>query len=303
MLSPIPLPSHPNVSFQSTKTNKQTWHIKNAKLLLFILSAAAFFFFPVAVAVAVNSAPGNVTVPMTTMPVPLGARDKTSPPIVTTPPGVSVAPARTILLTRDAVVWNVEGFAPLIITALPVGDSEITWPSNVSAPPGIKVWLPISRFDCAFSVKVEEPTTKMGAGVVMAAVVVCGVGEAEGRVIASPPVVMALPGMRVWSPTTKPDAEFSAIFVPSRTMEPCSVELGALVCIAFTTITPPEGTDTTWPLIVAASPGKRVCEPIAKSEALSWLGVRSPKTSPGRAVGELCAMAGPEGGMVGEAVL
>lgn len=300
MLSPIP--SHPKASFQSTKTNKQTWHIKNTKLLLFILPAAAFFFFPVAVAVAVNSAPGNVTVPMTTMPVPLGARDKTSPPTVTTPPRVSVAPAMTRLVAGDAVVWNVEGATPLIITALPVGDSEITWPSNVSAEPGIKVWLPISRFDCAFSVKVEEPTTKMGAGVVMAAVLVGGEGEAEGRVIASAPVVMALPRTRVWSPITKPDAEFSVIFVLSRTMSPCSVDLGALVGVGFTTIPPPEGIDTTWPLIVAASPGERVCEPITKSEALSWLAVRSPR-SPGRAVGELCAMAGPEGGMVGEAVL
>ena len=56
---------------------------------------AAFFFFDDAV--AVTSLP-IVTVPITTMPVPLGARDRMSPPTVTLPPAVSVWPAITTLL-------------------------------------------------------------------------------------------------------------------------------------------------------------------------------------------------------------
>lgn len=141
-----------------------------------------------------------VTVPMTSTPVPLGARERISPPIVTRPPAVRVAPAMIKELTAggatdEVSVTNVEGTAPFTTTASPVGEREITCPSTVKTPPGVKVWLPITRSDCEFCVKVEEPTTKIGADVVVA---VIG-PELDGRanVMTSSPVVMAAPGKRV----------------------------------------------------------------------------------------------------------
>ena len=57
---------------------------------LMLVFSPAFLFLNFAVAVAVLSPPPTVTVPITTMPVPLGARDSMSPPIVTLPPAVRV---------------------------------------------------------------------------------------------------------------------------------------------------------------------------------------------------------------------
>jgi hypothetical protein len=65
-------------------------------------------------------------------------------------------------------VKNFEGAAPFTITALPVGEREMICPSIVSAPPGVSVWAPNTRSDEAFSVRVAEPTTKVGARVVPA---------------------------------------------------------------------------------------------------------------------------------------
>lgn len=166
----------------------------------------------------------------------------------------------------DAVsVMNVEGEAPFTITAFPVGDREMTCPSTVSTPPGVKVWLPITRSDCEFSVNVDEPTTKIGADVVEAAAVIGPELEGRGSVMTSPPVVMADPGKSVWFPITKPDSEFAVILDPATTTTAGgAVEVGAeepefeVPVAPLTMIAPPELTDTTSPLIVAADPGVKV---------------------------------------------
>ncbi len=96
-----------------------------------------------AVAVAVLSPPSTVTVPITTISVPLGAKLNTSPPTVTRPPAVSVCPAITKLVSalsgdKPVVLVTHVGTA-LTITALPVGESEMTCPETVMADPGARV--------------------------------------------------------------------------------------------------------------------------------------------------------------------
>lgn len=83
-------PMHANSSQgnQNAKTMNENCNPISQKLML--MCPPAFFFLPDAVAVAVLSPPPMVTVPMTTMPVPLGARLRMSPPTVTLPPAVSV---------------------------------------------------------------------------------------------------------------------------------------------------------------------------------------------------------------------
>ena len=149
--------------------------------------------------------------------------------------------------TIEAVcVRKVDGSAPLTITAFPVGLRLITCPSTVNTPPGVKVCDPITRSDCESSVRVDEPTKKTGADVIVAAAVM-DVGT--GRVMTSPPLVIALPGKRVWLPITKPDAEFAVTLVPPMiTTAGGGVELGAVsfaVGVApLMMIAPPELTDT-----------------------------------------------------------
>jgi hypothetical protein len=214
---------------------------------------------------------------------------------------VRVAPAIIKELTAggatdEVSVTNVEGTAPFTTTASPVGEREIACPSTVKTPPGVKVWLPITRSDCEFCVKVEEPTTKIGADVVVA---VIG-PELDGRanVMTSSPVVMAAPGKRVSFPITKPDAELAVMLEPATiTMAGAGVELGALpeldVSIAPLTMTaPPELTDITSPLIVAADPGVKVWEPIIKAEDGPWLTVNEPINMAAGGVVELSAEAG-----------
>ena len=151
-------------------------------------------------------------------------------------------------------VIKVDGSAPLTITAFPVGLKLTTCPSTVNTPPGVKVCVPITRSDCESSVKVDEPITKIGADVVVAAAVIGPVLlEGTGRVMTSPPVVIALPGKRVWLPITKPDAEFAVTLVPSTTTtagggvevgaEPESVSFAVGVA-PLMMIAPPEFTDT-----------------------------------------------------------
>lgn len=275
---------------QNTVITKLTWHTTNTKLLPVL--PAAFFFFPVAVAVAVVSPPPIVTVPITTIPVPLGAKERISPPTVTCPPAVSVWPAMIRLVTgggtMDAVsVMNVDGAAPFTITALPVGDNEMTCPSTVKTPPGVKVWLPITRSDCKFSVSVAEPTTKIGVDVVAAAVIAGELGfelDGKGSVMTSPPVVIALPGKSVWLPITNPEAELAVTLeLPMTTTAGAGVEVGtpesvelaepelAVGVAPLIMIAPPEFTDTCWPLIVTTAPGVKVCDPITRLDDPSWL--------------------------------
>lgn len=45
---------------------------------------------------------------------------------------------------------------------------------------------------------------------------------------------------------------------------------------------PPEGADTTWPLVVNAPPGVRVDEPKRKFDFPAWVSVSDPMTTPGR---------------------
>lgn len=101
----------------------------------------AFLACPTAVAVAVLSPPPIVTVPTMSIFVPNGASDKISPPTVMTPLAVRVWPAimREVMSDTGGLVTNVEGWAPLITTALPVGDIDIACPFIVITPPGVKV--------------------------------------------------------------------------------------------------------------------------------------------------------------------
>lgn len=150
--------------------------------------AAAFFCLPPAVAVA--SGPTTVTVPITTIPVPLGARDRMSPPTVTLPPAVSVWPAITTALIgvcggAAVIVLKVVAPAPFTITAPEF--NETTCPSTVMAMPLLKVCVPITSCDCAFSVNVDWPTTTIGMLV----------GDGEGSVMTSPLAVIAEPGNKV----------------------------------------------------------------------------------------------------------
>lgn len=196
----------------------------------------AFFFLDVAVAVL--SPPPMVTVPMTTIPVPLGARERMSPPIVTTPPAVSVWPAMTTLVMggwlRTDAVASVVAFehAPLTTTAPPVGARQIVCPSTVAIPPGVKVCEPITRLELASIVKVEEPITTPG---LVAVAVVAG-----GRVITWPLTVIAPPGIKVWPPIMKPEFEFAVMLEPPTTTTAGAAE-GVGVEVAPLTITAPPG--------------------------------------------------------------
>jgi hypothetical protein len=295
VMSSFPMPNAQN-SPHAIKT-KLTWHRIITKLLS-ILPAA--FFFPVAVAVAVLSPPPIVTVPMTSMPVPLGANERISPPTVTRPPEVRVCPAMTRDVTgggiMDAVsVMNVEGSAPFTITAFPVGEREITCPPTVKTPPGVRVSVPITRSDCIFSVNVDEPTTKIGADVIEAAAVMGPELDGNGSVMTSPPDVMAEPGKSVWLSITKPDAEFAVMLEPwTTTTAEAAVELAVPEepdsVTPLTMIAPPEFMDTTSPLIVAADPGVKVWEPITKSEDGPWLTFREPMRIGGVVIILLCAV-------------
>lgn len=204
-------------------------------------------------------------------------------------------------------VMKVDGSAPFTITAFPVGLKLMTCPSTVRTPPGVKVCVPITRSDWEFSVKVDDPTTKIGADVADGAAVigpVLGLLDGNGRVMTSPPVVIALPGKRVWLPMTKPDAEFAVMLVPpTTTTAGPGVEVGAesdsvsfAVGVApLIMIAPPELTDTCSPLMVATAPGVRVWEPIMTLEEASVLAVKSPISIPGGRVVEVAA-AGPDAG-------
>lgn len=194
-----------------------------------------FFFFPGAEAVAVLSPPPIVTVLMTTMLVPLGARLRTSPPTVTRPPCVRVWPATTRLEigaegTPGVMVEKVVGepVAPAAFTITAPDERETTCPLTVMATPGNKVWDPITNCEFEFSVKVDWPTTTMGAGV--------GVGE--GKVMTSPPAVIAPPGKSVCEPIIKPDSASAVKLLVPITMTPAG-ELDEVGVGAGLTMMPP----------------------------------------------------------------
>ena len=162
---------------------------------------------------------------------------------------------------------NVVGAAPLTITALPVGDREITWPSTVIAPPAVRVCDPMTKSDCAFSVKVEEPTATIGIEVTVGV----GVGGEfdNGRVITSPLVVMAPPGVSVCEPITNWEAELAVMVDPPMTTTAAGERLADDDCedveaALMITALPEEAKETCSPLTVTTEPGDRVCEPIIK---------------------------------------
>lgn len=229
--------------------------------------APAFFFLPEAVAVL--SPPPMVTVPITIMPVPLGARESTSPPTVMRPPAVRVWPAITTLVIgawfiNDAVlVFRVVGTAfdvcPLTMTAPPEEASETVLPSMVATPPGVTVADPTMRLEAESNVGAEEPTCSW-ALVGLAAVV------GFGRVIISPPVVMAPPGVRVWPPIMKAELEFAVMLELPMTTTAGIGTVGVACTPLIITASPFGPSDISCPSTVMADPGLRVCDPITMSE-------------------------------------
>ena len=191
---------------------------------------------------AVLSPPPMVTVPTTTIPVPLASNDSTSPPTVACPPAVRICPAMSRDDTTDGVidenlVVKVDGEAPFTITAFPEGDREITCPFTVTTSPGVSVCVPITKSDFESFVKVDEAITKVGAGVIG------GMLVRGGSVITSPPSVMADPGKSVSPLITKPDAEFSVTLEPpTTTTAEGEVAVGALddPVAPLITIPPPD---------------------------------------------------------------
>jgi hypothetical protein len=229
--------------------------------------APAFFFLPVAVAVL--SPPPMVTVPITIMPVPLGARESTSPPTVMRPPAVRVWPAITTLVIgawfiREAVlVFRVVGAAfdvcPLTMTAPPVEARETVLPSTVATPPGVTVDDPTMRFELESNVGAEEPTCSW-------AFVGLAAAEGFGRVITWPLVVIAPPGVRVWPPITKAELEFAVMLELPTTTTAGIGTVGVAWTPLMITALPSLPSDISCPSTVIAEPGLRVCDPTMISE-------------------------------------
>ena len=218
------------------------------------------------------------------IPIPLGVIDSTSPPIVTSPPAVSVSPPITRDVRADGViaavfVMNVDAAASFTITVFPVGESDITCTPTVTTLPGFKVWLPITRKESEFSVNVAEPATTTGSNVEDDAAFMGPVLAGRGSVMTSCPVVMAEPGKSVWEPITNPEFEFSVILELAPAITTTGVEfaaLGGVVDAPLTIIAPLVFTDTVSRLTVVADPGIKVCEPITTAENGPMLTVEEP---------------------------
>lgn len=112
------------------------------------------------------------------------------------------------------------------------------------APPVDKVWVPSTRSP-SLAVKVCEPTTTTAGGVVVG----------EGRVMTSPPWVMAPPGNRVWEPIMKPEFELAVMLEFPITTTPGGVLVGIT---PLTMMAPSELADITCPPAVIAEPGTKV---------------------------------------------
>lgn len=145
-----------------------------------------------------------------------------------------------------------------MITAPPDGAIEMVCPSMVAADPGVMVFDPITRFEFASWVKVEEPTTKPGLE---------ALAVAPGRVITWPLTVIAPPADRIWVPIKNAELEFAVILEPSTTTTAGTVEAGGASVAPLTIIAfPSDAIEICCPSTVIDDPGARVCDPTIMAE-------------------------------------